>query len=191
MDRRVEVTEKDVPSGSGAKVPAWLRGISAVSSKLNYAGMLIAAALIVMMTGLILVEIGMRFFSQSTYMTDVLVAYGVAAVTFIAAPWALEEGAMIRVTALTGRLRGRLRRAAEALVLLVSAGIFGFLINYQWNSVAKLWTRGSVSEHHLPIPLWIPEMILLTGLVLLFFQIVVRALHFAVVGLQEERTLKI
>ena len=97
--------------------PAWLAVIARISTALNKLAAVVSAALLVCMTSLILVEICMRFFSKSTYMADVLVGYGVAAITFLAAPWALEEGAMIRVTVLTDKMKGAVRWIAEAFAL--------------------------------------------------------------------------
>ncbi|NDV49358.1 TRAP transporter small permease [Yangia sp. PrR003] len=169
--------------------PAWLASIARLSTILNRTAAVISAALLVAMTLLILLEICMRMFSTSTYMADVLVGFGVAAITFLAAPWALEEGAMIRVTALTDTLSGPLRWIVEAFALGSSAAIMGFLAMHQWKSVAKLFERGSVSEHLIPIPLWIPESFFFVGLILLLLQMLVRALRLIVVGHAEERAL--
>lgn len=169
--------------------PIWLSRIDALSATLNRAAAIIAATLLVLMTTLILFEISMRFFSRSTYMADVLVSYGVAAITFLAAPWALQEGAMIRVTVLTERMGERLRWASEAFVLLSVGYITWFLIAYQWKSVSKLFARGSTSQHLIPIPLWIPESFFLIGLCLILFQIIVRTLRLVAVGHAEERAL--
>ncbi|WP_425049754.1 TRAP transporter small permease [Psychromarinibacter sp. S121] len=169
--------------------PAWLTVIARVSTFLNKLAAVVSATLLVCMTSLIIVEICMRFFSKSTYMADVLVGYGVAAITFLAAPWALEEGAMIRVTVLTDKMNATFRWIAEAFALAAAGGLMWFLLTYQWASVTKLFARGSVSQHFIPIPLWIPEAFFLTGLALLLFQIVVRALRLLAVGHGEERAL--
>lgn len=169
--------------------PVWLGAIARVSTILNRTAAVVSATLLVAMTLLILLEICMRMFSTSTYMADVLVGYGVAAITFLAAPWALEEGAMIRVTALTDQLSGVLRWIVEAFAISTSAGIMAFLAMHQWSAVTKLFARGSVSEHLIPIPLWIPESFFFTGLVLLLLQMVVRAIRLVVVGHADERAL--
>lgn len=164
------------------------RGMGALSSTLNRIAAVVAAVLIVLMTTLILVEIAMRIFGRSTFMADALVGYGVAAITFLAAGWAFEHGSMIRVTALTGALPGRLRRACDVFATLSTLALMLFLMSYQWALVGKLWGRGSVSQHYLPIPLWIPEIIFLTGLALLTLQLVVRALRLAAGELSDETT---
>lgn len=169
--------------------PAWLKAIASISTLLNKCAAVSSATFLVLMTALILLEISMRLFSTSTYMADVLVGYGVAAITFLAAPWALEEGAMIRVTVLTDKMGARLRWVSEAFALAAAGALTWFLGLYQWLSVAKLFSRGSVSQHFIPIPLWIPEAFFLTGLALILLQIIVRALRLLAVGHAEERAL--
>lgn len=171
--------------------PGWLHGLAWASTALNRIAAVTAAALLVGMTALILVEIVFRFFSHSTYMADVLVGYGVAAITFLAAPWALEDGAMIRVTAVVDHLSGKLRWITEAFALVSAGAIMWFLISYQWASVIKLFQRGSTSQHAIPIPLWVPESFFLAGLVLLLFQIAVRVLRLLAVGHSEEQALNL
>lgn len=169
--------------------PVWLAYFARLSTILNRTAAVISASLLVAMTLLILLEICMRMFSASTYMADVLVGFGVAAITFLAAPWALEEGAMIRVTALTDTLSGPVRWIVEAFAVGSAAAIMWFLALHQWKTVAKLFERGSVSEHLIPIPLWIPESCFFVGLALLLLQMLVRAIRLVVIGHAEERAL--
>lgn len=171
--------------------PIWLGAIARVSTLLNQTAAVVSAALLVGMTALILLEICMRFFATSTYMADVLVGYGVATITFLAAPWALEEGAMIRVTALTDRLSGWGRWLAEAFSVVMAGSIMWFLLTHQWGSVFKLYSRGSTSEHFIPIPLWVPESFFLIGLALLLLQFIVRGLRLVAVGHADERALNL
>ena len=124
-------------------------------------------------------------------MADTLVGYGVAATTFLAAAWALEHGAMIRVTALTNLLPTFGKWIAEVFCLISVEAILWFLISYQWHSVCKYWARGTVGQHYIKIPLWIPESFFLIGLVLLSLQVLVRVLRLFAVGHTSERSLTI
>ena len=84
--------------------PAWLARLTRASQLINLAGVSVAAVLVTMMTGLILLEISLRVFSLSTQITDVWVAYAVAAVTFLSAPWVLEQNSMLKVAILVQAL---------------------------------------------------------------------------------------
>ena len=171
--------------------PAWLRFIGSFSSTLNRIAASIAAILLVMMVALILLEIVLRFFSHSTFMADALVGHGVAATTFLALGWALERGSMIRISVLTRRLRPVARLATEAFTVVATEILVLGLMYYQWRAVAKLWLRGSVSQHYFPIPLWIPEAIFFIGLVLLAIQLLVKFCRLAAVGLEQDEPLTI
>lgn len=186
------MNEKDTgPLEPAGLDPGWVRIIAAFSSRLNRIAAAIAAVLLVLMVGLILIEIVLRFFSRSTFMADALVGHGVAAITFLAVGWALEQGSMIRVSVLTSRLGSVAGFVAEAFsVVLVEMLVLGLMF-FQWRAVAKLWKRGSTTEHYLPIPLWLPEAIFFIGLSLLALQLLVRLCRLLATGRATEAQLKI
>lgn len=169
--------------------PRWVGVVAAISSGLNRLAAFAAAFLLVLMTCHILLEIVLRFFSRSTYMADALVGYGVAAITFLALGWALENGSMIRVSVLTQRMPRRLAWCAEMFAVLATGWLMWFLAGYQWRSVSRSFTRGTVSEHYLPVPLWIPEAYFLIGLLLILLHLVVRFLRLITIGNTEEAKL--
>ncbi len=171
--------------------PGWLRAIGSFSSILNRIAASIAAVILVMMVGLILLEIVLRFFSRSTFMADALVGHGVAATTFLALGWALERGSMIRISVVTRRLRPVARAATEAFAIIATEMLVLGLMYYQWRTVAKLWLRGSVSQHYFPIPLWIPEAILFIGLALLALQLLVKFCRLVALGVERDESLTI
>ncbi len=162
-----------------------------MSSTLNRIAAGFAAILLTLMVGLILLEIVLRFFSRSTFMADALVGHGVAAITFLALGWTLEQGTMIRISVLTRRMPAA-ARAASALFSIVAAEVLViWLMFYEWRAISRLWTRGTTSEHHLPIPLWIPEAFFFIGLALLAVQLAVMFCKLVVHGQKEEEALKI
>ena len=171
--------------------PLWLDLIVFFSSALNRVAAAVAAVLLTLMVALILVEIVLRFFSHSTFMADALVGYGVAAITFLALGWTLEQGSMIRVSVVTRRLPAKAQFAAEAFAIIATEVLIILLLRFQWRLVAKLWDRGSVSEHYLPIPLWIPAAIFFVGLLLLSFQLLAKLCLLFVRGLSSDAKLKI
>ena len=171
--------------------PAWLRVLAAASTRLNLTAAAAAAFLLVLMVALILVEITLRYFSHSTFMADALVGHGVAAITFLAVAWALEQGSMIRISVVTRRLPANFRYATEVFSIAGAEILTVGLMIYQWRLVAKLWNRGSVSQHYLPIPLWLPEAIFFVGLTLLAVQLLVKFCRLLFDGLEPEEQLTI
>ena len=180
-------------SGSREKnyEPKWLSSIAQLSTLMNRAAAVAAAGLLASMVGLILLEIGLRIFSLSTFMADALVGRGVAAITFLALGWTLEQGSMIRIRIVTNRLGFRLRFAFNLFAILATELLVLWLISFQWRTTCKHWIKGTTSEHHLPIPLWIPEGIFLIGFVLLALQLLVLFLRMVTLGQQQEEMLKI
>ncbi|WP_176086043.1 TRAP transporter small permease subunit [Martelella sp. HB161492] len=169
--------------------PKWLRAISHLSTVLNRIAAFAAACILVFMTAFTLLEICLRLFSKSTFMADALVGNGVAAVCFLSAAWALEEGFMIRVKVITDRVGPKIAWACEFFTLIAVEALLLFMAHYQWKTVYKYWSRGTVSETYLPIPLFIPESFFLIGLGLMALQIIVRLLRLLAVGHAEERAL--
>ena len=166
-----------------------IRWLAAASSTLNQIAAGAAAILLTLMVALILVEIVLRFYSHSTFMADALVGYGVAAITFLALGWALENGTMIRVSVVTQRLGPKAKICADAFSIVCAEALVLFLMFYEWRSIAKLWRRESVSQHYFPIPLWIPEAIFFAGLSLLALQLLVRLCRLASPGREDESSL--
>jgi len=75
--------------------------IDRLAARLATLGAAVAAVFLVLMILHILLEVTIRSaFSISTYALDEYVGYGVAAINFLAAGYALQEGALIRVNLL-------------------------------------------------------------------------------------------
>ena len=141
--------------------------------KLCKLGAALAALTLVGMVSFILLEIVLRtFFDSSTFIMDEMVGYGVAAATFLALPYALGSGSIIRVELLIGHLTGRKRRLLEGFSCLVGLGVTAVLISFIWVRVARAWSRHSVSSSIAEVPMWIPQGVILVGLCLLFLQLI-------------------
>ncbi len=140
--------------------------------RLSHAAGVVSAALLIGMVLHILFEIVLRaFFSSSTFVLDEFVGYGVAAMTFLSLGYALNEGALIRVNILLARTGGRARIALEIFSVSVTLAMTVFIAVYFWRSVARNWRRGAVSESIAEVPLWIPEGLVLAGVVLFAIQL--------------------
>ncbi|WP_137389017.1 TRAP transporter small permease subunit [Rhodoligotrophos defluvii] len=148
-------------------------------SWISRAGAVIAAILVVAMTGHILLEILLRVaFSRSTYVLEEFVGYGIAGASFMALAYTLETEGHIRVNLLLTRLGDSpLRKLVELLCIGTSFALTLFLCLYFWRSISRNWARGAVSETIAQVPLWIPEGFVLLGLGIFALQLVARALR--------------
>lgn len=99
---------------------------------------------------------------------DDFAAYGLAASSTLALAYALKQGAHIRVTLVTTKLRSvRARRALEVLCLLVGLAASAYLT---WSSVMFVWESYALRElatTYYATPLWIPRLAMPLGLALL------------------------
>ncbi|MGV1989197.1 TRAP transporter small permease [Agrobacterium sp. 22-221-1] len=171
--------------------PPWFAALRAVSTGLNRIGATIAAVILVGMVLLILTEVGLRFFSRSTYMTDVLVGYGLAAATMLSMAWATEKSSMIRVTIVRRNVSRRGKWILDFFSVLFTIFMSGLLVFYGYRSMLRNFIGGRLSEHFIPIPLWIPDVIFLSGFALLIFHLLVRLIELFTDGVSEESDLEL
>lgn len=143
-----------------------------------------AAAIIAAMFGHILLEIILRsVFNTSTYVLDEFVGYGVAASTFLGLAYTLQNGGLIRVNLVLAKVTHRgLRQALEILCIAACFSVFVVVWLNFWNSIARNWARGTVSETVAAVPMWIPEGLLLLGLTIFLLQLLAYAVRVVLGG---------
>jgi len=139
----------------------------------------LSAVILVYMVAHILVEISLRvFFARSTYVLDEFVAYATAAITFLCLAYSLHDDALIRVGMLLHRVRGRFRLILEVFSISVTLVIMAVVTYYFWT---KTFWRDLVlhrlSESIAEVPLWIPEIFALIGLLLFCLQLLTMLLR--------------
>ncbi len=150
-----------------------------------------ACLILVAMVLFILYEIVLRtFFDASTYVLDEFIGYGVATMTFLSLAAALNDNSLIRVNLLLAVLDKKSRRVIEVVSHLVGAALFGFVAIYFNKFVMRDFERGTVSNSVAEVPLWIPQAIMLAGILILIIQFLVLAIHVArgapIADIQEE-----
>ena len=86
------------------------------------------------------------------------------AASFLALPATLRAGAHVRVTLALRAFGIRGEKVMNVLVLLVAIGLALFAFWSVWTMTYASYLRGSVSVGIIPIPLWIPQAVMTTGL---------------------------
>jgi TRAP-type C4-dicarboxylate transport system permease small subunit len=131
------------------------------------AGVFLATTFLVILAGIL-----SRTFGFYLRGTDDYAGYAMAASGFLALGYTFKHGEHIRVSLVLERLGGRRRRALEALALAVStlaAAVFA------WYSVRLSWNSrefNDVSQGVDATPLWIPQLAMAVGAVVLLVALV-------------------
>ncbi|MBM3522771.1 MAG: TRAP transporter small permease [Alphaproteobacteria bacterium] len=155
---------------TSAPPPNLLDRTAAMLSRL---GAYAAAAVCLAMAALILLDVLLRNVFAASADAIEFAGYGIAAMIFLGMGHAFERGSMIRVTLLSGLAApdGAPRRALEIAVGTATLGVVGLAIWCFWLSVRRNYLRGYRSESMVEVPLWIPEAVLLVGLVIFWLQL--------------------
>ena len=99
--------------------------------------------------------------------TDAYAGYSMAAASFLALAHALKKGEHIRVTLLIGRLSGGTRRVLEMWSLSVAVLLSGLFAFYACRLVWQSHAFNDMSTSNDATPLWIPQLAMAVGTVLL------------------------
>ena len=104
--------------------------------------------------------------------TDAYAGYAMAAAGFLALAHTLKKGEHIRVTLLIGRLSGGTRRVLEMWSLSVAVLLSGLFAFYACRLVWQSHAFNDMSTSNDATPLWIPQLAMAVGTVLLFVALV-------------------
>lgn len=139
---------------------SWLRKLYTLSG-------LLAGVFLIIICVLIVAQILARQFGTMIPSTDEFAAYCMAASGFLALPYALMRGAHIRVELLFRVLPRRSLFAFEVLGNVVGLVIAAYLAWYCSLFVLESYEFGEVSSGLLPIPMWMPQLPMVVGTVIL------------------------
>lgn len=149
----------------------WLDRISAI---LSLIAAQVAAVILVGVTGLILTEIVLRsFFARSTHIVEEYVAYGLGTMVFLGLAQAMRTGALVRVDIVLGKLGPAARRGFEIGACVVTLVVMSFVVYYLSQRVGRDFARGTISMTRAATPMWIPNAVVCTGMVIFMLQVLV------------------
>ena len=132
----------------------------------------ISAALLVYIVCHISVEIVLRsFFATSTFSMDEFVGYAIGSMTFLSLAHTFRHRKHIRVSILQSFIKGRAAIAIELICIAFTFGITLFLARYIWRTLARDFTRGTVSPTLTETPIWLIDSAIFIGLILFMTQL--------------------
>ncbi len=135
--------------------------------RLYAAGGILAAISLVLIVVLTLAQVIGRIFGVIIPDAGDIAGYAMAAAVFLALAQTLRTGGHIRVNLLLTRMPPRLRHAFECWCLAFLTVVGGLLAAFAVKMVIESFEIGDVSTGMMPIPLWIPQLSMAVGAVLL------------------------
>ncbi|MEO6566906.1 MAG: TRAP transporter small permease [Casimicrobiaceae bacterium] len=141
---------------------------------LAHVGIALAAIALLASMAMIVYSVVMRYvLNQPVAWVDEMVGYLLVACVMLAAADALRQGEHIAVDIVTERLSTRGRRWTAVLGLLAVAASALLLAVEGFDMVAFSRMVGLVSNGYLAVPMWIPQMLVPVGALLLLLSAIV------------------
>lgn len=130
--------------------------------------MVLSALSIVAITLIVCVEIFLReVFSISTLISAEFAGYLLATNVFLGLAWTFRDGGFIRVEILHGLLQGRVAALLNTVLALFALAVFSIYTWHLIGFVARSYHAGTMSVFITRTPLWIPQMAMPVGSVLM------------------------
>lgn len=143
---------------------AWLQKL--------YLGCGVLAGICLILIGIaVLYSIGGAYLGYVARSADDFAGYAMLASSFLALAYTFGKGEHIRVTLFVQRLRGRARRIGEIWCLSGATLLSGFFSWYIVKMVIVSYRYGDTSTGLIPVPLWIPQIPMAIGAVVLFIAV--------------------
>lgn len=148
-----------------------------MASTLSIVGAILAGIIFAMMSLLVVTEVVLRAtVNESTRVTSEYSGYALATMIYLSLGFTFREGAHIRISFLNDRLPNKLRRLVEFLLAAFAAVVTSVAILAVWEMARTSYERGTIAYTVARTPLYIPQGVILVGLVILFIQLVAYAL---------------
>jgi TRAP-type C4-dicarboxylate transport system permease small subunit len=154
------------------------RRVADVLDWIDQLGAYLAALALSVMSGIVVLEVLLRFFlTQSTLIADEIAAYMLAAMSFCALGYALRTEAHLRIQLVFERLSPALRRRFEIAFVLIGIGSMTVFTWWLYRMVVQSFVLKVDSQSQIETPLWIPQSALVLGSAILILALVSRLLR--------------
>ena len=159
--------------------------IRGVLDRLYVIGGMIAAAFLITMLTIIVMQMGARWVGTVFPGSTEYAGYCMAGASFFAFAHALNRGAHIRVSLVLSKL-GRFRRWGEVWCFAIGSALGCYFAYYAVRAVYWSWKLGDISQGQDAWPIWIPQLAMAAGTILLAIALVdnlIRILFFGSHGI--------
>lgn len=140
--------------------------------KLYHGGGMAGAACIFTIAFSVVVEIIIRLFGMSLPGVIEVATFALVGASFLALAHTFRHNVHIRITVITVRMPAKLRRRFEMFSLAVAAAVSLWLTFYGGSMTWDAYQFNDRSDGLLSIPLWIPQLMMTGGILLLAVSII-------------------
>ena len=147
---------------------------------------------LVVMTTIVVVDVCLRtLFNQTLGFVEEVTGYLVVVVTFFGVSITFREGAMFRVSFLYEKFPLALQKALGIVYLTITIVFCGTMMWFTSLMVWSSFTRGKIAATELQTPIYIPQILLPVGFLILLLFAVDRLLQGGSMGGSEEHALPV
>lgn len=132
----------------------------------------LAVTFLVLIAVLTLAQIIARLLGTIVPSADDFAGFAMAGAVFLGFAYTLRAGAQVRMLVVLNRLPRRARTWAEGICAGGAAALVGYMIHYTIDMVLTTNRMGERTLGLVPIPKWIPMLLMLTGLAVLFIALI-------------------
>lgn len=135
--------------------------------RLYLASGLLSAASLVLICAMIIAQVVARNLGSTVRDAEEFAAWAMAAAGFFGLPYALHCGSHIRVSAVARFVPASLHHAMEVLASVIGVLLAAYLAWYCTAFVLESYRFKEVSQGLVPVPMWIPQVPMALGSILL------------------------
>ena len=145
------------------------------------AGVVAAVSLIVILS-LIVIQMLARWTGEVFPGAPDYAGYAMAAASFMAFAYALHNGAHIRVSIVLNSVSPGLRRFLEVWCFGIGTAIWWYFVWYATKFTYWSWKFNDISQGQDATPIWIPQMSMVVGAIILAIALTDHLLHLIFTG---------
>ena len=154
-----------------------------IAASIARASSVLAGTILVAMAAYTVIEIVRRtLLGSGSNVVVEFVGYGLATMTFLGAAQTMRDGGMIRVNVVLHFVPRPVRRVLDTFCLLCGLAVIGLAARFVWFDIARSYARGYETDSLVPLPLWLPPLGLLIGMIVFLLDMVVHLIQVAVRG---------
>ena len=150
-----------------------MKKMISIIDRISFYGAIVAGILVCIICGMILVEIVLRSFLNTTmYIADEYAGYAMALISFLGLGYTLSQNGHIRMTFIHKALKEKGRGIIDLFAYLVGVLVSFYIVVVTWKYFFASAVDGSRSMQISQTPLAIPQFFVFLGSVMLALQFI-------------------